>query len=219
MLQSGRIHPAPEEPIAIRRLITAAVLVLLGSSLSHAQEACPMEQLKDPKLTLSDMYTKAEGKAKAWKADAVPARITNTSLGPLDEQGKSEAWNLMFYSPSANANVTINTFRGMFTCFAQAGTAGRLPDLNRPLPATARSSTRSPRKTAARTSRRATTSRSAPLQRPVIGRHLEHQLLQGQQERADPHPRRRQHRRSREGHQGLASKIPSDRVHSLRMRD
>ena len=88
-----------------------------------------MEQLKDPKLTLSDMYTKAEGKAKAWKADAVPARITNTSLGPLDEQGKSEAWNLMFYSPSANANVTINTFRGMFTCFAQAGTAGRLPDL------------------------------------------------------------------------------------------
>jgi hypothetical protein len=129
MLQSGRIHPAPEEPIAMRRLITAAVLVLLGSSLSHAQESCPMEQLKDPKLTLSDMYTKAEGKAKAWKADAVPARITNTSLGPLDEQGKSEAWNLMFYSPSANANVTINTFRGMFTCFAQAGTAGRLPDL------------------------------------------------------------------------------------------
>ena len=113
----------------MRRLITAAVLLLLGSSFSYAQEACPMEQLKDPKLTLSDMYTKAESKAKTWRADALPARITNTSMGPLDEQGKSEAWNLMFFSPSANANLTISTFRGMFTCFAQPGTAGRLPDL------------------------------------------------------------------------------------------
>jgi hypothetical protein len=113
----------------MRRLITAALLVLLGSSSSYAQEACPMEQLKDPKLTLSEMYTKAEAKAKAWKADAVPARITNTSMGPLDEQGKSEAWNLMFFSPSGNASLTVSTFRGMFTCFAQPGSAGRLPDL------------------------------------------------------------------------------------------
>ena len=88
-----------------------------------------MEMLKDPKLTLSDMYTKAEAKAKAWKADAVVARITNTSMGPLDALGKSEAWNLMFFSPSANANTTISIFRGMFTCYAMAGAAGRLPDL------------------------------------------------------------------------------------------
>ena len=113
----------------MRRPIIAALLFLFAPSLSHAQEACPMETLKDPKLTLSDMYTKAEAKAKAWKADAVPARITNTSLGPLDEQGKSEAWNLMFFSPSAKSSVTINTFRGMFTCYAQPGEAGRLPDL------------------------------------------------------------------------------------------
>jgi len=117
------------ETIAMRCLITAAVLLLLGSSLSYAQEACPMEQLKDPKLALSDMYAKAESKAKAWKADAVPARITNTSMGPLDEQGRSEAWNLMFFSPSAKAGLTISTFRGMFTCFALPGSAGRLPDL------------------------------------------------------------------------------------------
>ena len=113
----------------MRTLVIAAALVLLGSSLSRAQEACPMETMKDPKLTLSDMYTKAEAKAKAWKADAVPASITNTSLGPLDEQGKSEAWNLIFFSPSATASVTISTFRGMFTCYAQPGEGGRLPDL------------------------------------------------------------------------------------------
>lgn len=88
-----------------------------------------MEQLKDPKLTLSDMFARAEAKAKAWKPDVVVARLGNTSMGPLDEQGRSEAWNLTFFSPSANANVAINTFRGMFTCYASAGGAGRLPDL------------------------------------------------------------------------------------------
>jgi hypothetical protein len=35
----------------------------------------------------------------------------------------------MFFSPSAKVSVTINTFRGMFTCYAQPGEAGRLPDL------------------------------------------------------------------------------------------
>jgi hypothetical protein len=112
----------------MRCLIAAVLMLFAGSSLAHAQEACSME-MNVPKLTLTDMWTKASAKAKAWKADAVPARITNTSMGPLDEAGKSEAWNLMFFSPSANASVTISTFRGMFTCYAQPGPAGRLPDL------------------------------------------------------------------------------------------
>ena len=50
-------------------------------------------------------------------------------MGPLDEAGKSEAWNLMFYSPSAKAQANISTFRGMFTCTAIPGDAGRIPDL------------------------------------------------------------------------------------------
>lgn len=88
-----------------------------------------MEQLKDPKLTLADMFARADARAKAWKPDAVVAKLGNTSMGPLDEQGRSEAWAFTFFSPSANANVSINTFRGMFTCYAMPGAAGRLPDL------------------------------------------------------------------------------------------
>ena len=88
-----------------------------------------MEQLKDPKLTLADMFARAEVRAKAWKPDAVVAKLGNTSLGPLDEQGRSEAWAFTFFSPSANESVAINTFRGMFTCYAAPGAAGRLPDL------------------------------------------------------------------------------------------
>ena len=111
----------------MHRLFAAVALLLCSSSLARAQEASPSEQLKNPKLTLSDMYAKAEAKAKAWKADAVPARITN--MGPLDEQGRSEAWNLTFFSASANAHVRIGTFRGMFNCYADTGSAGRIPDL------------------------------------------------------------------------------------------
>ena len=59
----------------------------------------------------------------------VPARITNTILGPLKPDGSSEAWTISFYSPSANAHVAVNTFRGGLNCWAQAGGAGRVPDL------------------------------------------------------------------------------------------
>jgi len=113
----------------MNRLAAAALLLLAAAPAARAQqEACKME-MNVPALTLADMYAKSEKIAKAWHADAVPARITNTSMGPLDEKGKSEAWNLMFYSESAQANVAINTFRGMFTCYATPGSAGRIPDL------------------------------------------------------------------------------------------
>ncbi|MDP9140762.1 MAG: hypothetical protein M3O62_08240 [Pseudomonadota bacterium] len=108
--------------------ILAAVLVSLAVAPAHAQEACKMEMNVAP-MTLSDIYAKADKIAKAWKSDATPARIGNTSLGPLDAKGKSAAWNLNFYSPSANAFVSVTTFNGMFTCYAQPGSAGRMPDL------------------------------------------------------------------------------------------
>jgi hypothetical protein len=109
--------------------LLSAIGIAFAAAPANAQEACKMEQLKDPKLTLADMYARAEARAKAWKPDVVVATLGNTSMGPLDEQGRSEAWNFRFFSPSANASVAINTFRGMFTCYASPGPAGRLPDL------------------------------------------------------------------------------------------
>jgi hypothetical protein len=106
----------------------AAVFLISAVGTAHAQEACKME-MNVPPMTLTAMYGKAEKIAKSWKADAVPARIGNTSMGPLDAAGKSEAWNLNFYSASADAYVSVSTFRGMFTCYAQPGSAGRVPDL------------------------------------------------------------------------------------------
>jgi hypothetical protein len=113
----------------MRRVWIAGWLVLLGAVNAHAQAVCEMEMMKDPKLTLGDMYAKAEAKARAWKPDVVVAQIGNTTMGPLDEAGKSEAWNLMFYSPSAKQQVSITTFRGMFNCYAMPGAAGRIPNL------------------------------------------------------------------------------------------
>lgn len=113
----------------MKRLAAAALFLFAAASAARAQqEACKME-MDVPAMTLADMYAKAEKIARAWQADAVPARLTNTSMGPLDEKGKSEAWNLMFYSKATNSNVTIQTFRGMFTCYAQPGEAGRIPAL------------------------------------------------------------------------------------------
>lgn len=110
-----------------RTALAVAALALAATS-AFAQEACKME-MNVPPLTLAEIYAKAEARARAWKPDAIPARVTNTSLGPLDEKGRSEAWNLMFYSPASGAQVAINTFRGMFSCYEMPGAVGRIPDL------------------------------------------------------------------------------------------
>ena len=110
----------------IRSCLVALALVATSAS---AQEACKPVNLKNWAVKLDDMYRTAEGYAKAWKPDVVPASITSTILGPLKPDGSAESWTVAFYSPSANANVAINTFRGGLNCWAQPGSAGRLPDL------------------------------------------------------------------------------------------
>ena len=110
------------------RRFAAALLLLLPAGAARAQELCPME-MDVPPMTLSDIYARSEEIARAWQADVVLANISNTSQGPLDEEGKSEAWSLMFYSDSAGAKASFTTFGGMFTCYANDGAAGRIPDL------------------------------------------------------------------------------------------
>ena len=114
------------------RFVWVAVADVAGGVLPaalFADEACKMEMLKDPKLSLTDAFAKAEKSAKAWNADVVVAQLGNTSLGPLDAAGKSEAWNFMFYSAAADTHVAITTFPGMYNCWSDKGKAGRLPDL------------------------------------------------------------------------------------------
>ncbi len=67
--------------------------------------------------------------AKAWKKDAVPARLGNTVLGPLKANGTSASWNLMFYSAEAKTNFMVNTFRGSLTCSTDPQAAARVPAL------------------------------------------------------------------------------------------
>jgi hypothetical protein len=114
-----------------RALSLACLAAVVGAPLGAAaapQEACKMEQLKSPP-TLAEIYAKASAHAKAWKPDAVPARVGVTSLGPLRPDGRSEAWNLMFFSESAKSWMSVTTFRGMYTCYSDTGTAGRIPAL------------------------------------------------------------------------------------------
>jgi len=109
--------------------LLAGLLVAVAPSLALAQEACKPATLKNPAVKLDEIYRVAEGHAKAWKSDAVAARIGNTTLGPLMPDGSSQAWVVNFVSASANAYVSITTFRGQLTCWAEAGQAGRVPDL------------------------------------------------------------------------------------------
>jgi hypothetical protein len=111
-----------------RTMVVFAAAASIVSGV-NAEEACKTQQLKNPAPTLGEIYSLASGYAKAWKPDAVPARVGNTSLGPLQPNGSSAGWNLMFYSESAKAHMSVTTFRGTLTCWADPGPAGRIPDL------------------------------------------------------------------------------------------
>lgn len=63
--------------------VTVLVGVVLTGRSAAAEEACKTTPLQKPEVTLSEMYAMAEKAAKAWKPDAVPVRIGNTALGPL----------------------------------------------------------------------------------------------------------------------------------------
>ncbi|MFO1414724.1 MAG: hypothetical protein U1F10_12625 [Burkholderiales bacterium] len=93
-----------------------------------AQEACKMTQVAKP-LALADMVKMATERAKAWKPDARLASMSTTTLGLLNPDGTAASWHVIFYSEAANQWVSIDTANGYFTCFANPGKAGRMPDL------------------------------------------------------------------------------------------
>ena len=65
-----------------RTLQILAIAFGSTAALAAAEEACKSAQLKNPAPTLADIYAMAQAHAKAWKPDAIPARIDNTSLAP-----------------------------------------------------------------------------------------------------------------------------------------
>ena len=116
----------------MKRWLWLCTLVASGVGIAQcgfAGEVCKGAQLKNPSLGLSEIYTMADGCAKTWQNDAVPVKIANTSLGPLQPNGSSVAWSLQFYSAQAKSVLTVTTFRGSLTYSAEAGSAGRIPDL------------------------------------------------------------------------------------------
>ena len=115
--------------MSARVLALLLVAILAGSLDALAEPSCKTTQLKNAAPTLAEMYALADGLAKAWKADAVPVQVSNTSLGLLQPNGSSASWHLLYYSDSAKSNVSIDTFRGSLTCNSNPGSAGRIPDL------------------------------------------------------------------------------------------
>jgi hypothetical protein len=112
----------------LRTTLAAIAMTSLAVLPASAQEACKTTQVAKP-LSLADMYLMASERAKAWKPDARLASMSTTTLGLLKPDGTAASWHVIFYSESANSWVSIDTANGMLTCYANAGKAGRMPDL------------------------------------------------------------------------------------------
>jgi hypothetical protein len=109
-------------------LLLAAMLFFANAS--HAQQpACKTTKLKNPAPTLAEMHAMADAHAKAWQPDAVLARMSTTTNGPLQPNGAAAGWSLVYFSESTKSRMSVDTFDGSLTCFASPGGAGRIPDL------------------------------------------------------------------------------------------
>ena len=119
----------------VLRIALLASLILVGfPGAVRAQmpggEACKAEKVSpQPKVDFQTAFAAAEKRAKAWQADAVVARLGHTSLGPIDAEGRSANWHMVFYSPGAKQTDMITIANGMMTCWWNPGPAGRLPQL------------------------------------------------------------------------------------------
>ena len=115
-------------------LSASLLLIALASADVSAQmqggEACKSEKVSpQAQVDFATAFTAAEKRAKAWQADVVVARLTHTSLGPIDAEGRSSNWHMVFYSPGTKQTDMITIANGTITCWWTPGPAGRLPAL------------------------------------------------------------------------------------------
>ena len=93
-------------------------------------EACKPEKVSAQKeVDFLTAFTAAEKRARAWQADVVVARLTHTTLGPIDAEGRSSNWHMVFYSPGTKHTDMITIANGSITCWWMPNPAGRLPEL------------------------------------------------------------------------------------------
>jgi hypothetical protein len=115
-------------------LAASLLLIALSAGDGHAQmpggEACKSEKISPQKqVDFPTAFAAAEKRAKAWQPDVVVARLTHTSLGPIDAEGRSSNWHMVFYSPGTKSTDMITIANGTITCWWTPGPAGRLPTL------------------------------------------------------------------------------------------
>jgi hypothetical protein len=129
-----RIHEGTCMSSKLRTAAATLLLFVLANGDAGAQmpggEACKAEKVSPQKqVDFLTAFTAADKRAKAWQPDAVVARLTHTSLGPIDAEGRSSNWYMVFYSPGKKASDMITIADGSMTCWWTPGPAGRLPEL------------------------------------------------------------------------------------------
>ena len=114
-------------------VVAGLLLATLAAPDARAQmpggEACKTEKIGSPQLDFLAAFNAADKRARAWKPDVVIARLTHTSQGPIDAEGRSTHWYMVYWSPGSKQSDLITIANGMITCWWTPGPAGRIPEL------------------------------------------------------------------------------------------
>ena len=129
---AARARGSAGPAVSLAVAFAAACMIASGAARAQAREgeACKSESISRDKMPdFGTAFAAAEKRAKAWAPDAAIARLTHTTLGPIDAQARSANWYMVWYSPSSNAMMSATIANGSITCWASKGSAGRMPKL------------------------------------------------------------------------------------------
>jgi len=118
--------------VALAAAVAAVCTLAAGAAYAQAREgeACRTESIsRDKAPDFATAFAAAEKRARAWAADAAIARLTHTTLGPIDADARSANWYMVWYSPSADVMMSATIANGTITCWGNKGPAGRMPKL------------------------------------------------------------------------------------------
>lgn len=117
----------------MRTSITRVVVLLWIAALAQAGTAvaqCLTKPAKvDAALNGKDAFAFAKAEAAKWNADSILTKMTTTSEGPLDAEGRSSDWSIQFFSPAAQKLNMMSFTKGVMTCYPIDRTGGGRPIL------------------------------------------------------------------------------------------
>ena len=114
---------------AIARIVVLTSVVVVAHATAAGAQCLTKPAKPQTSWNGNDAYAAAKAEANKWNPDSVLTKMTTTSEGPLDAEGRSADWAIQFFSPGAQKLNMMTFAKTGMTCNVIDRTGGGRPIL------------------------------------------------------------------------------------------